>query len=87
MGRDQTERCGGAGAVLAYMETAAAASKQTERAATPRCAPPPASTSKPSGDDAGALAAEIDRCGLVRHGDAFSSRHKGVSWDKPAQTS
>ena len=43
-------------------------------------------TSKPSGDDAGALAAEIDRRGLVRHGDAFSSRHKGVSWDKQAQT-
>ena len=59
---------------------------QPERAATTRCAPPLASTSKPSGDDAGALAAEIDRRGLVRHGDAFSSRHKGVSWDKQAQT-
>ena len=30
MGRDQTERYGGAGAVLAYMKTVVAASKQPE---------------------------------------------------------
>jgi hypothetical protein len=35
--------------------------------------------------DFGALVAEITRRGLVRRDNAFSSRHKGVSWQKNRQ--
>jgi hypothetical protein len=33
-------------------------------------------------DQEGALAAEVDRRGLVRRDNTFTSRHKGVSWNK-----
>ena len=38
-----------------------------------------------TGGSAKALAAEIKGRGLVRHDNAFSSRHKGVYWDKKLQ--